>query len=72
MASSRTNTTPPRPAFLPFAGTASEAHYPPRHNGRRNGLFYDKRVQAMKPINLSVGNFREPGSLPEEATYPGE
>jgi prepilin-type N-terminal cleavage/methylation domain-containing protein/prepilin-type processing-associated H-X9-DG protein len=68
---SRISTTP-RPPFLPFIGTASETHYLPRHNGRLNGLFYDTHVQAMRAINLSVRNFREPGSLPEEAAYPGE
>jgi len=64
--------TPPRPPFLPFTGAASETHYPPRHNGRMNGLFYDAHVQAIKPVDLSVRNFREPGSLPEIAAYPGE
>jgi prepilin-type N-terminal cleavage/methylation domain-containing protein/prepilin-type processing-associated H-X9-DG protein len=65
-------TTTPRPPFLPFTGTASETHYPPRHNGRMDGLFYDTHVQPIKPIDLSVRNFREPGSLPVEAAYPGE
>lgn len=68
---SRISTTP-RPPFLPFTGTASATHYSPRHNGRLNGLFYDTHVQAIKPVNLSVRNFREPGSLPEVAAYPGE
>jgi prepilin-type processing-associated H-X9-DG protein len=63
---------PPRPPFLPFTGTASETHYPPRHNGRMNGLFYDAHVQAIKPSDLSVRNFRQPGSLPVIASYPGE
>lgn len=68
---SRISTTP-RPPFLPFIGPASETHYPPRHNGRINGLFYDAHVQAVKPIDLSVRNFREPSSLPPVAGYPGE
>jgi hypothetical protein len=29
-------------------------------------------VQAIKPVNLSVRNFREPGSVPAIAAYPGE
>jgi prepilin-type N-terminal cleavage/methylation domain-containing protein/prepilin-type processing-associated H-X9-DG protein len=63
---------PPRPPFLPFVGASSETHYPPRHNGRLNGLFYDSHVQALKPGDLSVRNFREPGSDPAIAAYPGE
>jgi prepilin-type N-terminal cleavage/methylation domain-containing protein len=65
-------TTTPRPPFLPFTDTASETHYPPRHNGRLEGLFYDAHVQPVKPVDLSVRNFREPGSLPLIAAYPGE
>jgi prepilin-type processing-associated H-X9-DG protein len=58
---------------LPFTGTlASETHYPSRHNGRLDGLFYDGQVQAIKPADLSVRNFREPGSAPASAAYPGE
>ncbi|MCX6895316.1 MAG: hypothetical protein NTZ16_07445, partial [Verrucomicrobia bacterium] len=68
---SRIGTTP-RPPYLPFTGTASETHYPPRHAGRMNGLFYDTHVQALKPAELSARNFREPGSLPALAAYPGE
>jgi prepilin-type N-terminal cleavage/methylation domain-containing protein/prepilin-type processing-associated H-X9-DG protein len=65
--------TPPRPPYLPFVGGASsQTHYPPRHNGRLNGLFYDSHVQAIKPANLDLKNFREPGSLPVEAAYPDE
>ena len=63
---------PPRPPFLPFVGASSETHYPPRHNGRFNGLFYDGHVQALAPGDLRVRNFREPGSAPEMAAYPGE
>jgi prepilin-type N-terminal cleavage/methylation domain-containing protein/prepilin-type processing-associated H-X9-DG protein len=65
-------TAPPRPPFLPFTGTSSETHYPPRHNGRMNGLFYDAHVQAVRPLDLTLRNFREPGSLPDVAAYPGE
>jgi prepilin-type N-terminal cleavage/methylation domain-containing protein/prepilin-type processing-associated H-X9-DG protein len=64
---------PPRPPYLPFVGgPASETHYPPRHNGRMNGLFYDAHVQALRPRDLRVCNFREPGSLPTIPDYPGE
>jgi len=64
---------PPRPPYLPFVGGASsQTHYPPRHNGRLNGLFYDSHLQAMRPADLTLKNFREPGSLPVEAAYPGE
>jgi len=65
--------TPPRPPYMPFVGgSSSTTHYPPRHKGRLNGLFYDAHVQAIKPVDLSLGNFREPGSLPAIASYPGE
>jgi len=63
---------PPRPPFLPFTGTSSETHYPPRHNGRMSGLFYDAHALALKPGDLSVRNFREPGSLPVISAYPDE
>jgi prepilin-type processing-associated H-X9-DG protein len=63
---------PPRPPFLPFTGTSSETHYPPRHSARMNGLFYDAHVQAIKPGDLSVRNFREPDSFPLIPSYPGE
>jgi prepilin-type N-terminal cleavage/methylation domain-containing protein/prepilin-type processing-associated H-X9-DG protein len=63
---------PPRPPFLPFTGTSSETHYPSRHNGRMNGLFYDAHAEAIKPANLRVRNFREPGSSPAITEYPDE
>jgi prepilin-type N-terminal cleavage/methylation domain-containing protein/prepilin-type processing-associated H-X9-DG protein len=63
---------PPRPPFLPFVGTSSQTHYPPRHNGRVNGLFYDSHVEALKPADLRVRNFREPASDPAIPDYPGE
>lgn len=63
---------PPRPPFLPFTGTSSETHYPPRHNGRLNGLFYDAHALALRPADLSLRNFREPGSLPVVPSYPDE
>jgi len=65
-------TTTPRPPFVPFIGASSETHYPPRHNGRMDGLFYDGHVQPMKPADLSVRNFREPNSSLAVAGYPGE
>jgi prepilin-type processing-associated H-X9-DG protein len=63
---------PPRPPFLPFVDPASETHYPPRHNGRMDGLFYDGHVQALKPGDLRVRNFREAGSAPAIPGYPDE
>lgn len=63
---------PPRPPFLPFVGSTSETHYPPRHSGRLNGLFYDGHVQGLKPGDLRVRNFREPGSAPSISEYSGE
>jgi prepilin-type N-terminal cleavage/methylation domain-containing protein/prepilin-type processing-associated H-X9-DG protein len=64
--------TPPRPPFLPFVGTSSETHYPPRHSGRLNGLFYDAHTEALRPADLRLRNFREPGSDPPVTAYPGE
>ena len=65
--------TPPRPPYLPFVGgPASDTHYPTRHNGRMNGLFYDAHVQSLKPADLTLSNFREPNSLPAVAAYPGQ
>jgi prepilin-type N-terminal cleavage/methylation domain-containing protein/prepilin-type processing-associated H-X9-DG protein len=64
---------PPRPPYLPFVGgSASDTHYPPRHNGRMNRLFYDTHAQMLKPADLSLRNFREPGSLPAIAVYPDD
>ncbi len=59
---------PPRPPWLPFT---AESHYPPRHLGRMFGLFHESHVQALRPTSLRVGNFREPGSVPSLAEYPG-
>jgi len=65
--------TPPRPPYLPFVGgSASETHYPTRHRGQMNGLFYDGHLQGLKPANLRVRNFRNPGSFPAIPDYPGE
>ena len=63
---------PPRPPFMPFVGTSSETHYPPRHSGRLNGLFYDTHAEALRPVDLRLRNFREPGSDPAVPAYPGE
>ncbi len=66
-------TSNPRPPFTPFVGiTASETHYPTRHNGGGNFLFYDGHVKWVQPGMLRVSNFREPGSLPAVPGYPGE
>jgi prepilin-type N-terminal cleavage/methylation domain-containing protein len=71
--SDSTVSAPPRPPYLPFVGGSSSAtHYPPRHNTRFNVLAYDAHAQAMRPSDLDLRNFREPGSLPVETAYPGE
>ena len=55
-------TSNPRPPFLPFEGiTGSETHYPTRHSGGCNFLFYDGHVKWARPSMLRVSNFREPG-----------
>lgn len=61
--------SPPRPPWLPFT---AESHYPPRHDGRLNGLFLDAHVEGLRPSILRVRNFREPGSGPLVAGYPRE
>jgi prepilin-type N-terminal cleavage/methylation domain-containing protein/prepilin-type processing-associated H-X9-DG protein len=62
-------TTPPRPPWVPFDNTS---HYPNRHNGKMNAMFYDAHVILMRPIDLQVKNFREPGAGPDVPGYPGE
>jgi len=64
-----TVSVPPRAPWLPFTNTS---HYPDRHAGRMNGLFYDGHVMALRPAQLRVKNFREPGSVPALPSYPGE
>ncbi len=61
--------TAPRPPWIPFTNTS---HYPDRHAGRMNGLFYDGHVVSLDPADLRLSNFREPGTLPAVAGYPGE
>jgi|SRR5690348_3111404 len=60
---------PPRPPWTPFT---ADSHYPPRHNGRMMGLFYDGHIGAIRPLDLRVKNFREPESGPTMPDYPGE
>jgi prepilin-type processing-associated H-X9-DG protein len=61
--------SPPRPPWVPFDAVS---HYPPRHGGRFNGLFYDGHVTALRSSDLNVKNFREPNFGPPVAGYPGE
>ena len=63
-------TSPPRPPWVPFS---NESHYPPRHGGKQvNFLFYDGHVEALRPDQLRVRHFREPGSGPAVPGFPGE
>jgi prepilin-type processing-associated H-X9-DG protein len=65
--------TNPRPPYTPFEGsTGSETHYPTRHSGGGNFLFYDGHVKWRKPSTMRVKDFREPGSPPPVPGYPGE
>jgi len=58
-------TANPRPPFTPFEGiTASETHYPTRHNGGGNYLYYDGHAKWRKPSTLQMSEFREPGWPP--------
>ena len=61
--------SPPRPPWVPFDNIS---HYPTRHANRLNAMFYDGHVTLVKPAALRVANFREPGSDPPVAGYPGE
>ncbi|HQK93662.1 MAG TPA: DUF1559 domain-containing protein [Armatimonadota bacterium] len=66
-------TANPRPPYTPFeGGSASETHYPTRHNGGLNFLFYDGHAKWLKPSALRVKYFREPGYGPAVPGYPGE
>lgn len=66
-------TANPRPPYTPFEGGAtSETHYPTRHNGGLNFLFYDGHAKWLKPSSLRVKYFREPGYGPPVPGYPGE
>jgi prepilin-type N-terminal cleavage/methylation domain-containing protein/prepilin-type processing-associated H-X9-DG protein len=61
------------PPFVPFAGDPeSELHYPRRHHDGGNYLYHDGHVKWLQPASLRVGLFREPGSPPPVAGYPGE
>lgn len=60
---------PPRPPWQPFSDVS---HYPDRHNGGGNGLFYDGHVKWLIPTQLRVTNFREPGTPPPVPGFPGE
>jgi prepilin-type N-terminal cleavage/methylation domain-containing protein/prepilin-type processing-associated H-X9-DG protein len=63
----------PRAPCTPFVGgPESELHYPPRHLGGGNFLYYDGHVKWLQPGSLRVGMFREPGSPPPVPDYPGE
>jgi len=53
-----------RPPFTPLTGSLGEDHYPPRHNGSMNVLFYDGHVKSRKPTTLHDSDFRIPGSPP--------
>jgi prepilin-type N-terminal cleavage/methylation domain-containing protein/prepilin-type processing-associated H-X9-DG protein len=63
----------PRPPYTPFEGVSgSETHYPTRHNGGLNMLYYDGHVKWEQPSQLRVANFREPNYPPAVSGYPGE
>jgi len=62
-------TAPPRPPWVPFDNVS---HYPPRHGRGLTGLFYDGHAALIIPSQLSVKNFREPGSFPPVSGFPGE
>ncbi|HET6382653.1 MAG TPA: DUF1559 domain-containing protein [Armatimonadota bacterium] len=61
----------PRPEFSPVTGPPGSAqlasalpHYPTRHNGGMNILYYDGHVKFKIPSTLRDSDFRVPNSLP--------
>ena len=53
-----------RPPHTPVEGTEGELHYPPRHNGGFNALYYDGHVNWRRAASLRDGDFRAPNSAP--------
>jgi prepilin-type N-terminal cleavage/methylation domain-containing protein/prepilin-type processing-associated H-X9-DG protein len=62
----------PRPPFTPFEGDAAATHYPVRHSGGVNALYYDGHAKWVRPAKLRVSDFRMPGFPPAVPGYPGE
>jgi prepilin-type N-terminal cleavage/methylation domain-containing protein/prepilin-type processing-associated H-X9-DG protein len=67
-----TTPSPPRTMWYPFTNAAAASHYPIRHSSGFNGLFYDGHVSLLRQEQLRPRNFREPGTGPPIAAYPGE
>jgi prepilin-type processing-associated H-X9-DG protein len=58
-------TNNPRPPYTPCQGVSgSETHYPTRHNGGLDMLYYDGHVKWQQPGKLRVADFRERGYSP--------
>ncbi len=53
-----------RPPFTPATGALGEPHYPARHNGAFNALFYDGHVAIRRGSQLRDSDFRPPGTPP--------
>lgn len=56
-----------RPPFTPVTGPEGRPHYPPRHSGAMNVLYYDGHVASKQPSALRDHNFRAPGTPPPAA-----
>lgn len=56
-----------KPPFTPTTGTPAATHYPIRHNGGLNVLYYDGHVSTRQPGTLRDSDFRIPGSPPPTA-----
>lgn len=67
-----TTPTPPRTPWYPFTNAAAATHYPRRHHLAFQGLFVDGHVALVRPEELTPKFFREPGTGPAIAAYPGE
>jgi prepilin-type N-terminal cleavage/methylation domain-containing protein/prepilin-type processing-associated H-X9-DG protein len=53
-----------RAPFTPVTGSIGEQHYPIRHNGGLNVLYYDGHVALRQPTTFRDSDFRPPGSPP--------
>jgi prepilin-type N-terminal cleavage/methylation domain-containing protein/prepilin-type processing-associated H-X9-DG protein len=56
-----------KPPFTPVTGKPAATHYPTRHTGGFNALFYDGHVKWRRPESLRDSDFRIPGSPPPTA-----
>jgi prepilin-type N-terminal cleavage/methylation domain-containing protein/prepilin-type processing-associated H-X9-DG protein len=59
-----------RAPFTPLTGPAAEQHYPTRHNGGLDVLYYDGHVSHRQPGSFRDSDFRPPGTPPPAPLAP--